>query len=117
SLRAGGGTAMGDGMELAYRLAAQQVRPGATTRVIVLTDGDANIGRRSPQELYDAVRAYVEEGVTLSTVGFGVGNYRGGALEQLADRGNGHALYFSSEEDVNESFGRKLTQSLELVAK
>ncbi|MBL8911963.1 MAG: von Willebrand factor type A domain-containing protein [Archangium sp.] len=119
SLGAGGGTAMGSGMELAYRVAVAQVAPKTTTRVIVLTDGDTNIGPNlSSEQILDAVHAYVEEGVTLTTVGFGMGDsYRGNALERMADKGNGQALYFSNEREVQQAFSKKLTGTLEVVAK
>lgn len=118
SLGAGGGTAMGSGMEMAYRVAVAQVAPKTTTRVIVLTDGDTNIGPNlSADQILNAVHAYVEEGVTLTTVGFGMNNYRGDALERMADKGNGQALYFSNEREVQEAFSKKLTGTLEVIAK
>ncbi len=117
SLGAGGGTNMGTGMELAYAQAVKQVRRGTTTRVIVLTDGDANIGNTSPAQMLNAVHAHVEEGVTLTTVGFGLGNYRGGALEELADKGNGQALYVDGEAAIDRVFRKELTGTLEVIAK
>lgn len=118
ALGTAGGTAMGSGMELAYRVAVSQVAPKTTTRVIVLTDGDTNIGPNlTPEAMLNAVHAYVEEGVTLTTVGFGMGNYRYDALEKLADKGNGQALYFSNEADVKTAFSKKVTGTLEVVAK
>lgn len=118
SLQTGGGTDMGSGMELAYQLAVGQVQRGTSTRVIVLTDGDTNIGRNlTPQQMLASVHAHVEEGVTLTTVGFGVGNYQGSALEQLADKGNGQALYVDSEKAIERSFRQGLTGTLELIAK
>ena len=72
SLETGGGTNMGSGMELAYRLAVGQVRRATTTRVIVLTDGDTNIGPHlSPDQMLASVHAHVAEGVTLTTVEIG----------------------------------------------
>ncbi|MFZ5439295.1 MAG: vWA domain-containing protein [Myxococcota bacterium] len=118
ALDAGGGTAMGSGMELAYRLAVRQVAPRTTTRVVVLTDGDTNIGPNlTPDAMLDAVHAHVEEGVTLTTVGFGLGNYRGNALERLADKGNGQALYVDGEAAIERVFHRQLTGTLEVIAK
>lgn len=117
-LGAGGGTNMGSGMELAYKLAVGQVSRGTTTRVIVLTDGDTNIGPNlSTEKMLASIHAYVEEGVTMTTVGFGMGNYRGQALEQLADKGNGQALYIASERDIRKVFGAQLTSTLEVVGK
>ncbi len=116
-LRAGGGTNMGSGMELAYRLAVHDVRPGHTSRVIVLTDGDANIGTVGHDAILHAIHDYVAEGVTLTTVGFGMGNYRGNSLEQLADKGNGQALYIDSAKAIERVFGTQLTSVLEVIAK
>jgi Ca-activated chloride channel family protein len=117
-LRAGGGTAMGSGMELAYGLAVRSVRPGRTSRVLVLTDGDANIGRnQTADQMLAAVRHHVEEGVTLTTVGFGMGNYRAAALEALADKGNGQALYIDGEQEIRRVFVDQLTGTLEVIAK
>jgi Ca-activated chloride channel family protein len=59
----------------------------------------------------------VAEGVTLTTVGFGLGNYRGNALEQLADKGNGQALYVDGEEAIEKNFRKGLTSTLEVIAK
>ena len=118
SLQTGGGTSMGTGMELAYQLAVGQVKRNTTTRVIVLTDGDTNIGPNlTPEQMLAAVHAHVEEGVTLTTVGFGMGNYQGGALEALADKGNGQALYVDSEQAIDKAFRRQLTGTLEVIAK
>jgi Ca-activated chloride channel family protein len=118
SLSSGGGTAMGSGMQLAYALAVRQVRPGHVSRVIVLTDGDANIGQNlSASQMFESVRASVREGVTLTTVGFGMGDYRAAALEQLADSGNGQALYIDSEREAERVFGTEVAGTLEYIAK
>ena len=118
ALETGGGTSMGSGMELAYKLAVGQVQRGTTTRVIVLTDGDTNIGPNlTPAQMLASVHAHVEEGVTLTTVGFGLGNYQGDALEQLADKGNGQALYVDSEQAIDKAFRQQLTGTLEVIAK
>ena len=118
SLTTGGGTSMGSGMELAYDLAVGQVQPHTTTRVIVLTDGDTNIGPNlTPEQMLAAVAGHVAEGVTLTTVGFGLGNYRGNALEQLADKGNGQALYVDGDLAIEKNFRKGLTSTLEVIAK
>jgi Ca-activated chloride channel family protein len=118
SLQTGGGTNMGSGMELAYDLAVGQVQPNTTTRVIVLTDGDANLGRnQSAAQMLSAIQAHVDEGVTMTTVGFGLGNYKYDALEQLADKGNGQALYIDGEKAIDTVFRKNLTGTLEVIAK
>ncbi|MDP1823368.1 MAG: von Willebrand factor type A domain-containing protein [Archangium sp.] len=114
----GGGTNQGSGMELAYRLAVGQVQKGTTSRVIVLTDGDTNIGPNlSTEQMLASVHSHVEEGVTLTTVGFGLGNYKADALEQLADKGNGQALYVDSDQAIDKAFRQGLTGTLEVIAK
>lgn len=117
-LQAGGGTNMGNGMELAYDLAVGQVSPNTTNRVIVLTDGDANLGHnQTPDQMLAAVKGHVEEGVTLTTVGFGLGNYQYAALEKLADNGNGQALYVDGERAIDRVFRKNLTGTLEVIGK
>ena len=118
-LGAGGGTAMGSGMELAYKLAVRQVRKNTSTRVIVLTDGDTNIGPNlSTDAMLTSIHKYVQDGVTMTTVGFGMGtSYRGNALEQLADKGNGQALYIDGEAAIEREFHQKLTGALQVIAK
>lgn len=117
SLTSGGGTDMGSGMQLAYEIAVRDAAPGHTSRVIVLTDGDANIGTTQHASMLDAVRGYVKQGVTLTTVGFGMGDYRADDLEQLADKGNGQALYVDGDRAISRVFGEKLNGTLEVIAK
>ncbi len=115
-LDAGGSTAMESGLELAYRLAVRNVRRDVVSRVIVLSDGDANVGNTTHDELLGTIRAQVDEGVTLSTVGFGMGNYRDHLMEQLADRGNGNYSYVDTPAEARRIFGEELGGTLEVVA-
>lgn len=118
SLTAGGGTAMGSGMQLAYAHAVRQVQSGAVSRVLVFTDGDANIGRTGHADILEAVKDKVKEGVMLTTVGFGLGNYRAATLERLADSGNGQALYIDSRDEAVKVFGAEgVAGTLEAIAK
>jgi Ca-activated chloride channel family protein len=118
SLSAGGGTAMGDGLQLAYQHAVKYAGPNAVSRVIVLTDGDTNLGRfRSANEMLEAIHGYVDEGVTLSTIGFGMGNYRDDLMERLADKGNGNCYYIDSEKEARRVFQEQLAGVLEIIAK
>ncbi len=116
-LASGGGTAMGEGMVLAYRQAVRHVGPGVVSRVVVMSDGDANIGHSGPDEILDEIRAWTEEGVTVSTVGFGMGNYRDRMMEQIADRGNGNYQYIDSELEMRRVFSTGLDAMLQVVAK
>ncbi|WP_434390855.1 vWA domain-containing protein [Melittangium boletus] len=117
-LEAGGGTAMGSGMELAYKHAVKKASGSVVSRVVVLTDGDANIGPRvSADALLESIQGYVKEGVTLSTIGFGMGNYRDDLMEKLADKGNGNCFYIDSYKEAKKVFEQQLTGTLEVIAK
>lgn len=117
SLKAGGGTAMGSGMDLAYKMALKNHKPGHVNRVLVVSDGDANIGATSYHKILDKIRNYVADGVTLSTIGFGMGSYRDTMMEQLANRGNGNYYYVDSLKEAKKIFGDQLNGTLEVIAK
>jgi Ca-activated chloride channel homolog len=116
-LSAGGGTAMASGMESAYGLASRTKKPGEISRVVVLSDGDANIGASSHDEILRGIERYKEQGITLSTVGFGNGNYKDTMMEQLADKGDGNYTYIDSREAAHKAFVENLGALLEVVAK
>ncbi len=61
--------------------------------MIILSDGDANVGATSHEEILKLIDGHVKEGVTVTTVGFGMGNYKDDLMEQLADKGNGNHYY------------------------
>lgn len=115
-LTAGGSTAMGSGLELAYQEAMKGLAPGAESRVLVLSDGDANVGGTSHRELLDRIAAKVKEGVTLSTIGFGMGNYKDEMMEQLANKGNGNNYYIDGLSQAKRVFAEQLGSTLEVVA-
>ncbi|KFE70283.1 vWA domain-containing protein [Hyalangium minutum] len=118
SLQSGGGTAMGTGMEMAYRHAVRKVGGNVVSRVIVLTDGDTNIGPNlSADSMLTSIKNYVAEGVTLTTVGFGMGNYRDDMMEKLADKGNGNSFYVDSFAEAKKVFETQLTGTIEVIAK
>ncbi len=117
SLTSGGGTAMNSGMETAYKMAMKSSKPGHVTRVIVLSDGDANIGPVSFDDILKHVKSYVDEGVTLSTIGFGMGNYKDSLMEQLANKGNGNYYYIDTLDEANKVFGEQAGGTLEVIAK
>jgi Ca-activated chloride channel family protein len=116
-LASGGGTAMGSGMELAYKEAMKAHKPGHVNRVIVLSDGDANIGRTSYDQILGTIKSYVDEGITMSTIGFGMGNYKDTMMEQLANRGNGNYYYIDSIDEARKVFGEQIDGTLEVIAK
>lgn len=93
ALRAGGSTAGGQGLELAYALAKQNFTKGSVNRVILVTDGDFNVGISDPARLKDFVADQRKRGVYLSVYGFGRGNYNDTMMQALAQNGNGVAAY------------------------
>ena len=116
-LRADGSTAMGSGLELAYQQARARLSAKAASRVIVLSDGDANVGPSSLDEMLQIIDRGRRDGVTLSTIGFGMGNYRAELMEQLGDRGNGNNYYVDSAAAATKLFTTDLVAMLEVAAK
>ena len=116
-LGAGGSTAMGAGIDLAYAQAAKGLRPNSVSRVIVLSDGDANVGNTSHAQILKSIKGKVKEGVTLSTIGFGMGNYKDELMEQLANKGNGNNFYIDGLSAAKRVFQEQLGATLEVVAK
>ncbi len=117
SLGAGGGTGMNDGMKIAYELAMSKKKAGEVSRVIVLSDGDANIGPMGHDDILAGIKKYVDEGVTLSTIGLGSGNYNDHMMEQLANKGNGNYYYIDSIQEARKVFGEQLDGTLQVIAK
>ncbi|HEX2688446.1 MAG TPA: VWA domain-containing protein [Kofleriaceae bacterium] len=116
-LHTGGSTAMASGIDLAYQQAMKGLVPGAISRVIVCTDGDANVGSHTHDEILRIIAGRAKEGVTLSTIGFGMGNYKDELMEQLADKGNGNNFYIDSLSAAKKVFQEQLGGTLEVVAK
>jgi Ca-activated chloride channel family protein len=116
-LHSGGSTAMASGIDLAYEQAAAWIRPGAISRVIVLSDGDANVGAHTHDEMLKIIEGRAKQGVALSTIGFGRGNYKDTLMEQLADKGNGNAYYIDTFDAAKRIFAEQLTSTLEVAAK
>jgi Ca-activated chloride channel family protein len=115
-LNNGGGTAMQSGLSLAYEQAEEMRRPGTYTRVVVLSDGDANIGATTPEDLLADIAEHQARGITLSTIGFGNGNYRDDMMEKLANRGNGNYFYVDSDQQSRRIFERDLYRMISEVA-
>jgi Ca-activated chloride channel family protein len=93
NLRAGGSTAGGEGLRLAYSLAEQGLKEDAVNRVMLLTDGDFNVGITDSEQLEDFISRKRESGIYLSVLGFGRGNYNDALMQKLAQSGNGTAAY------------------------
>jgi Ca-activated chloride channel family protein len=116
-LRIDGSTNLEDGMWQGYKLATDHFKVGGNNRVILLTDGEANIGATTPDAILARVRDYAAQDVYLSTVGFGMGDYNDALLEQLADDGNGNYSYVDTREAAQRTFVENLTGTLQVIAK
>lgn len=95
-LEAGGSTAGGAGIKLAYKIARQNFVEGGNNRVILATDGDFNVGESSNEAMERLIEERREEGVFLTVLGFGMGNYKDSKMEVLADKGNGNYAYIDN---------------------
>lgn len=96
SLQAGGSTAGGAGIQLAYKLARENFVSEGNNRVVLATDGDFNIGASSDSEMQRLIEKERESGVFLTVLGFGMGNYKDSKMEVLADKGNGNYAYIDN---------------------
>ena len=103
-LMAGGSTAMSSGLDLAYEQAWESFKEGAENRVVVLSDGDANVGDTSWESMLAQIKSFADKGVTLSTIGLGMGNYKDHRMEQLANKGDGNNFYVDSQEEAQKIF-------------
>ncbi len=116
-LQAGGSTAGGQGLALAYDLAMQHFDTAANNRVVLATDGDFNVGLASDGELVRLIEQRRDSGVFLTVLGFGQGNYQDAKMQKLAGHGNGSHHYVDSEAEARRVFGDKLKGTLYTVAK
>lgn len=116
-LSAGGSTAGAQGLELAYEVAAKQFVEAANNRVILATDGDFNVGQRSEGDLIRLIESRRDQGVFLSVLGFGSGNYQEAKMQQLSSHGNGTHHYIDSDREADRVFRDKLQGTLYTVAK
>ena len=116
-LHPGGSTNAEEGLRLGYEMAGRRLDPERITRIVLLSDGVANVGRTGPESILNQVRQYVNEGVTLSTVGVGMGNYNDVLMEQLANDGDGNYVYIDNLTEAWKSFVDNLTSTLQVIAR
>ena len=117
SLKPGGSTYVEDGLKVAYKLAVDEVASDRITRVMVLSDGVGNVGNTGHESLLRQVQEYVDQGVTLTTVGFGMGNYNDILMEQLANDGDGAYYYVDTLSEARRIFVENLTGTLQVIAR
>lgn len=117
NLQAGGSTAGGAGIELAYKLAQENFIKNGNNRVIIATDGDFNVGASSTSDIKTLIEEKRKSGVFLTCLGFGMGNYKDNTLETLADKGNGNYAYIDNLQEANKFLGKEFAGSIYTIAK
>jgi len=117
ALASDGATNAEEGLRMGYKLALQNSRSGCINRVILCSDGVANVGQTGPDAILKQIGTYVKEGVMLTTVGFGMGNYNDVLMEQLANKGNGSYAYVDTPKEAKRVFVENLTGTLQVIAK
>ena len=115
-LEAGGSTNGAAGIRTAYALAEEYQKKNGINRVILCTDGDFNVGVTG-DALISMIEDYRSRGITLTTLGFGMGNYNDRDMEKLADKGNGNYAYIDNKREVKRVLGDKLGATLQVIAK
>ncbi len=113
TLQPEGSTNAEAGLRVAYDMAGEFQRPGEISRLILASDGVANVGN----VLADEILQHAEEGIALSTFGFGMGNYNDVLMEQLADKGNGAYAYIDTIDEAERVFSQHLTSAIMTIAK
>ncbi|WP_233997169.1 vWA domain-containing protein [Porphyrobacter sp. HT-58-2] len=116
-LSAGGSTAGGAGIELAYRIAEDNFIKGGVNRVILATDGDFNVGLSDTKALIEMIENKRDKGITLTTLGFGQGNYNEAMMEQIANHGNGNYAYIDTALEAKKVLADEMTSTLFTIAK
>ncbi|HDQ72934.1 MAG TPA: DUF3520 domain-containing protein [Chloroflexi bacterium] len=116
-LVAGGSTYAEEGLILGYRIAAEAFDPQVTNRVILCSDGVANVGHTGPNSILEQIRDYADRGIYLTTVGFGMGNYNDVLMEQLANNGDGFYAYVDTLKEAERVFVKDLTSTLQVIAR
>ncbi|MGH2649480.1 MAG: vWA domain-containing protein, partial [Ginsengibacter sp.] len=116
-LEAGGSTAGGEGIKLAYKIAGQHLKPHGNNRIILATDGDFNVGVSSDDELVSLIEKERQGGIYLSVLGYGMGNYKDNKMEQLADKGNGNHNYIDNLSEAKKVLVNEFGGTLFTIAK
>lgn len=116
-LQAGGSTAGASALSLAYKMARKGYVANGINRILLATDGDFNVGVTDTNQIKDMVKHERESGITLSTLGFGQGNFNDAMMEQIADVGNGNYSYIDSLNEARKVLVDELSSTFNTVAK
>lgn len=116
-LQAGGSTAGGKGLEMAYKIASENFITDGNNRIIMATDGDFNMGQSSDAEMERLIEKQRDNGVFMTVLGFGMGNYKDSKLELIANKGNGNYAYIDNSLEANKVLNSEFGGTLFTVAK
>ena len=117
ALHTSGSTNAEEGIRIGYEMARSAFRKSHINRVILCSDGVANVGLTSADDLFKVIADEAKKGILLSAVGFGMGNYNDVLLERLGDKGNGHYAYVDTIAEARRIFERDLTGTLQVIAR
>lgn len=117
ALQAGGSTAGGAGIRLAYQTATENFMRGGNNRVVLATDGDFNVGVSNENELEDLITKERDKGIYLTCLGFGMGNYKDSKMEILADKGNGNYAYIDNAKEAEKTLVKEFGGTIFTIAK
>ena len=115
SLQTEGSTNMEAGLLLGYEMANWVYKPGGINRVVLASDGVANVGDTSANSLAQKIRGYADSGITLTTIGFGMDNYNDIIMEQLADQGDGNYAYVDTYDEAQTLFVDNLMSTIQVI--
>ncbi len=116
-LHAGGSTAGGEGIILAYKIAKENFLKGGNNRIVLATDGDFNIGASSDGEMIRLIEEKREQGIFLTVLGFGSGNVKDSKMEQIADKGNGNYSYIDNLLEAQKVLVKEMGGTMLTIAK
>ena len=116
-MEAGGSTAGGAGLNLAYEIAGKHFLPGGNNRVILATDGDFNVGASSNAEMMRLIESKRDQGIYMTVLGFGMGNYKDDKMELIADKGNGNYAYIDQLLEAKKMLVNEFGGTMHTIAK
>jgi len=116
-LQAGGSTAGGEGILLAYKTAKDAYIKDGNNRVILATDGDFNVGTSSTSSLVELIEEKRKDDIYLTILGFGMGNYKDGRMEQISNAGNGNYFYIDNIKEAEKVFVKEMRANMFTIAK
>jgi Ca-activated chloride channel family protein len=114
-LKSGGSTNLEEGLSIAYDMAREGFEEGKINRIIIASDGVANVGRTGADEILKQIKNDADKGITLTTLGFGMGNYNDVMMEQLANHGDGNYYYIDTKEEADKLFENGATSMLQVI--